>query len=975
MNTSHILEIAKTIVPDLQAVEKSGYKNIYKGTLNINQRIAGVYYFDLSNAAHENFEEFQETLLSDEFYSNSGNMQWNYYLFMLNDKLNEQQRIAIEKNDRYARKFVLDEREFVDFFQFEDSEKKMLPNLVATWKERLEDVDLQELYTDAQYTEVFDRFYADTTRKTAEVKLKKSAEGADVINFIDSVSLKPNYRRQPEHIRDFKFRQVNLLQGINGVGKTSVLEAIELMLCGYSLRNPSHVNPNGCIEARYNGKAELHRFRSSDTSLYNARDLLWYSSPAKRSDLYSSFNRFNYFNADAAQAFANKVREEEIRPALINIVLGPEFSYIEERCKKMLDRIRRERNILEKSLADSSSEIKKSESVISSNLDAQNQNFIKQKVLENTQAVRFLNDPTIGDLDVAKLEETNNQLQVLLSYFVNNDFRYNSVLDLEKQEAGFEARKLAVGVLLEQLKVINQEVAEKVKQQKVTEQECDLLKKALRYLFDARLLRLDGIEAIFSQKRFELTRIDSVRSRLKELKLHDYKLEIEVDQLVSDLRENLGIHKKEINRLELSIEHAMQHYGKVARVVKEIKASGSAFLKLEPNVHSCPLCQADYSREVLEERIMLISGYDDLPITQDFQGDRLKLDSEQAKAAAIDKKLKDVETLKETYLQYFSLVNVVPDLNEMVIDLTNVISTYEYVIAEVQSLEEIRQMGHDLNLSEKELREIKFKVQQSFGDKMSMDLDKRGIFDDQLVICEKKSEGFRIDLEGLQKRRLAKSMEIKQFLDIPSEDTMVAAEATRALELESASFQLFRDYFGRLRALVGLEDHEKISDLSAHSNLLRENVRSLIFTLQGEVRVNEAKANLEDHQKRLKKNTRLFERFDKAFQCLKDLTSGVAEQEMEDFFERNFAEIIDIFKAIHVPKEFVDIKYIKGAILLVDANGEERGISKISTGQRSALALSIFLSMNKKLEHGPNIIMFDDPVAFIDDLNALSFLD
>jgi len=50
-------------------------------------------------------------------------------------------------------------------------------------------------------------------------------------------------------------------------------------------------------------------------------------------------------------------------------------------------------------------------------------------------------------------------------------------------------------------------------------------------------------------------------------------------------------------------------------------------------------------------------------------------------------------------------------------------------------------------------------------------------------------------------------------------------------------------------------------------------------------------------------------------------------------------------------------------------------ISQISTGQRAALVLSIFISLNRKLQNGPNILIFDDPVTFIDDFNALSFLD
>ncbi|RKZ10172.1 hypothetical protein DRQ50_14605 [bacterium] len=47
----------------------------------------------------------------------------------------------------------------------------------------------------------------------------------------------------------------------------------------------------------------------------------------------------------------------------------------------------------------------------------------------------------------------------------------------------------------------------------------------------------------------------------------------------------------------------------------------------------------------------------------------------------------------------------------------------------------------------------------------------------------------------------------------------------------------------------------------------------------------------------------------------------------------------------------------------------------MSSGQRNALSLAIFLTMNRKVSQGPSIIMLDDPVAHVDDLNILSFLD
>jgi DNA repair protein SbcC/Rad50 len=47
----------------------------------------------------------------------------------------------------------------------------------------------------------------------------------------------------------------------------------------------------------------------------------------------------------------------------------------------------------------------------------------------------------------------------------------------------------------------------------------------------------------------------------------------------------------------------------------------------------------------------------------------------------------------------------------------------------------------------------------------------------------------------------------------------------------------------------------------------------------------------------------------------------------------------------------------------------------VSTGQRAALAVSIFLALNSLLKNGPAIILLDDPVAHVDDLNTLSFFD
>ncbi|MGH9421468.1 MAG: hypothetical protein ACRD3J_15930 [Thermoanaerobaculia bacterium] len=82
-----------------------------------------------------------------------------------------------------------------------------------------------------------------------------------------------------------------------------------------------------------------------------------------------------------------------------------------------------------------------------------------------------------------------------------------------------------------------------------------------------------------------------------------------------------------------------------------------------------------------------------------------------------------------------------------------------------------------------------------------------------------------------------------------------------------------------------------------------------------------------------------------------------------------------IFGRIHSPTEY-ELGDFSGDSLLVTRDGRHpRSANQVSTGQRAALALSIFLSLNQSAELAPPILLIDDPVAHVDDLNVLSFFD
>lgn len=81
-----------------------------------------------------------------------------------------------------------------------------------------------------------------------------------------------------------------------------------------------------------------------------------------------------------------------------------------------------------------------------------------------------------------------------------------------------------------------------------------------------------------------------------------------------------------------------------------------------------------------------------------------------------------------------------------------------------------------------------------------------------------------------------------------------------------------------------------------------------------------------------------------------------------------------IFTRIHAPHEFKNI-HLNTDVLLERDIGGLSPVSEISTGQRAALALSIFLSLNSSVSDKAPWLLFDDPIVHVDDLNILSFLD
>ena len=102
---------------------------------------------------------------------------------------------------------------------------------------------------------------------------------------------------------------MNLVFGPNAAGKTSLLEAIELLYCGRNKRNEEKPSIYEISASFVDGKTEKATTNRA-LKLFRDRNLAWYGQPeVLTNNLYQSFSKFNFLDTDAAVHIAKSTEE------------------------------------------------------------------------------------------------------------------------------------------------------------------------------------------------------------------------------------------------------------------------------------------------------------------------------------------------------------------------------------------------------------------------------------------------------------------------------------------------------------------------------------------------------------------------------------------------------------------------------------------------------------------------------------------
>ncbi|MCK7559472.1 hypothetical protein MKQ70_32680 [Chitinophaga sedimenti] len=207
------------------------------------------------------------------------------------------------------------------------------------------------------------------------------------------------------------------------------------------------------------------------------------------------------------------------------------------------------------------------------------------------------------------------------------------------------------------------------------------------------------------------------------------------------------------------------------------------------------------------------------------------------------------------------------------------------------------------------------------------------------------------------------------------DDDLIVSTIHARLAAKEAGLQNLDTAFSKIKTIVHLSDSDSILSISNAVKILKKNVASLRKALNDQTELQIELDKILHANEFIDGNKAKHARLENAINILDRMSKDRGKTAMEAFFKENRELISDIYVTIHSPKEFNAITFSDGKILLVKPDGSEHPVNRISTGQRSALAMSLFIALNRQLKDGPKIMLFDDPVAFTDDFNILSLLD
>lgn len=965
---------------------------VLRGDRRFHDKTFATAYVDLSDNIVErshNLAKFQEDLLGESFFDGEGNQRWNSYLYFwagprsTEDAKFQEAKSRIERDRHYARKFVLTEEDLlnrIDDISQSRPKTVVSDDALTKWADQLRQASLEVVLEQKPRTQLLKQVESGEAFATATTAAFKAPSktpdplGTGILRGLQVTNFRSSCCNGP-----FTFGDVNLIVGQNGSGKTSLLELIEALYSGRIRRDPS---------ATFSGiqaKLEMPDGTIKDVTgttvaaTIKARNLAWYGRSDHLASMISEgFTRFNFLDTDAAFRLSSETNVEKIEDDLSRLLVGPETSTLWAYLTKLHADVANSLRFLDERLPS----LKKQTELLGAEVKRLKETPSQATSLAKTYRASLTALGAtwgIGDAAEPVGKADRSRLEVLARGFRHArsipSVSPATTLTLRARLAVLER---AVG----ELSVLNQRHDALEDDYRSSQALLATCQQAVQLLQQWKNYCEAGVPELVASIHRTGEQVDSLRSSLAGLAIGS------IPEFASEYKNRTISAAKEAAEASLSLALAQEQSGiesldkieqigqSLAALKGDLRAIASAIIERSGDSNHCPVCGTTHEQDDLLHKIEALQSPDD-----PAANDGLRLAIQEAKARA-DRERKVIAAINA--LGRYAVSSGAPDtatLAQLRGKLTDEHNQLDALLVEQDQHRaaeaSLGQQGLDLETYDEVLD-----VATTLLSPEANPFDAAGIsfaiktWESKLQTEQRASSAAHEARVETIERAFALANEVGVAVQKTQSPATLASAIERMREHIDSSLKFIQDASRQ----IAVPDSKSFADIQS---AIDEAIESFDRAQHAEASDSSARVDLGRKTEELQRTTAEMqditvkrERLRKAEEVLRRIKLDYSlEDATRDALASIREQISYIFGRIHSPSEY-ELGDFSGDSLLVTREGKiPRGANQISTGQRAALALSIFLSLNQSAERAPPVVLIDDPVAHVDDLNALSFFD
>lgn len=989
---TNIETVRATFGRHFQQVVEMG-NGVVRGERQHNGKPYAVAYVDFSDEVVErahDLQRYQERLIGADFFSSDNDLRWNSYLFFWAGPKSaaseefQQAKKLIESDRHFARKFVFNE---------DDLGRRLgrKPQIIATaatqqgdaglaWAELLRADSLAMLLEQRPRTTTLELIEAgEAFKEDVSTPAPTKAATTDALANGKLRKLSIQQFRRIHQRKEFAFGDVNLIMAPNGMGKTSLLEAIEALYCGRVRRDPEAVieGISGEIEAP-DGQRHAVKLTKVPATL-KARNMAWYGRADMQAQAISQgFTRFNFLDTDAAFRLSSEQDPEQIQLDLGRLIVGPDttrlwtfLSKLKEDVDTRLKALEGQRPGDELNVDFLEEEVGRLEAIpsASSSLLAE---FRKGLIrLRPRWTIPEATNP-LSELEKTSLSELKNAVdRALAAAPVTPSNKITLQTHLAKMTASLtDAKKIQSSY-----EAAVREANAATETQKASE-EIQRLAEAWEKVLLAGVPELtERIRT--AEQQLQVLRAPLLSYREDALAAFPEKyLPFALKDAVSDATREFELAQEASRTASRALSQAQELGQTLVALRRDLHDASVAVMGQTGNLTVCPVCKTIHAEQELAEKLHALIGAGD---SQMSAGLRQRSQAAKQNADAAQRALEALQTLAKW---------------QQVTGLAASLACKD-IFVHLQQLHEKLRIAH-LNLQEARQAE---KTLAATGIRLDgwqeVRANAQKALPNGLDVNDRAQLRQAIELMAVQNgfSALAKVLATNKPQTLANEATKLAISIGASTGAPTAPSQtvvaverFVKQAEARLAAAVDIESAIDWPADAAYETLLSE-VQACLLSYdkadhaaaqetQADSVLKQKRRDLATAQARNKKHEAFRQNLTRAAATLsKVVNEHSLEAVTSEALRAIRSKVSDVFSQIHSPPEYALGNFEDGQLIVRLDDGTTHAVNQVSTGQRAALALSIFLALNESAGTAPPVILIDDPVAHIDDLNALSFLD